>query len=111
MARTGSPLGFPGPGATTHPSAQTMAHWRKVAHCMRQHGVPRFPNPTTSVSPNLLRIGEVSDRDGAILAIPATINMQSATFTRATTACGFMADYTTLVLRTTASARRHGKSC
>ena len=36
---------LPGPGATTHPSAQTMAHWRQVAQCMRQHGVPGFPEP------------------------------------------------------------------
>ena len=90
----GVPGGFPSPGATTHPSAQTIAHWRTVARCMRQHGVSRFPNPSTSVPPNLAGGGEVSDRDGAILAIPATINMQSTTFIRATTACGFMADYT-----------------
>ena len=92
----GVPGGFPSAGSTTHPSARTMAHWRTVAQCMRQRGVSRFPNPTTSVPPNLSFVGEVSDRDGAILAIPATINMQSPTFTQATTACGFTADRTTL---------------
>ena len=40
---------FPAPGSTTHPSAQTMAHWRDVAQCMREHGVSGFPDPTTSV--------------------------------------------------------------
>ncbi len=73
-----------------------MAHWRTVAQCMRRHGVSRFPNPTTSVPPNLLRIGEVSDRDGAILAIPAAISRGSPAFTQAATTCGFMPDYTTL---------------
>jgi len=36
----------------------------------------------------------VSDRDGAILAIPATINLQSPAFVQATTVCGFMPDRT-----------------
>jgi hypothetical protein len=46
------PGGLPLPGWTTHPSAQTMARWRAVARCMRQHGVSEFPNPTTSVPHN-----------------------------------------------------------
>jgi signal transduction histidine kinase len=96
VAHREQPRGFPGPGSTTHPSAQTMAHWRQVARCMRQHGVSRFPDPTTSVPPNFAYIGEVNDRDGAILAIPATINMQSPAFMQATTTCGFMPDYTEL---------------
>jgi signal transduction histidine kinase len=95
LARTAAPPGFPGPGSTTHPSSETMVHWRKVALCIRGHGVARFPNPTTSVPANLPYIGEVSDRDGAILAIPATI-MQSPAFTQAATACGFTADSGTL---------------
>jgi signal transduction histidine kinase len=91
-ARTGQPLGLPGPGLTTHPSAQTMAHWRTVAQCIRQHGVSRFPNPTTSIPPNLPRFsGVVADREGAILVIPATIQ-QSPAFTHAASACGFNAD-------------------
>ena len=65
-----------------------MAHWRTVAQCMRQHGVSGFPNPTTAVPPDLRISGEVSDRDGAILAIPATINMQSAAFTQAAAPAG-----------------------
>jgi signal transduction histidine kinase len=89
----GVPGGFPSPGATTNPSAQTMAHWREVALCMHQHGVSEFPDPTTSVPSNLEYVREVSDRDGAILAIPATINMQSAAFRQATTTCGFTPDY------------------
>ncbi len=95
-ARTGQPLAFPGPGSTTPPSAQTLAHWRTVAQCMRQHGVPGFPDPSTSVPPNLAgNYGLIADRDGAILAIPATINTQSPAFTQATTTCGFMPDRST----------------
>ena len=85
-------VGPPGPGSTTHPSAQTMTYWRTVAKCMRQHGVSQFPEPRTSVPPHLDDIGEVSDRDGAILVIPTTINTRSAAFTQAAVTCGFFAD-------------------
>jgi signal transduction histidine kinase len=91
LLRTGPPPGLPGAGST-HPSAQTMAHWRAVARCMRQHGVVGFPNPTTSMPPNLSRFsGVVADREEAILVIPATIE-QSPAFTPAASACGFNAD-------------------
>jgi hypothetical protein len=97
LAQKGPPLAFAAPGSTTHPSAQTMAHWRTVAQCMRQNGVSRFPDHTTSVPPKPAgSYGLIASRDGAILAIPATINRQSAAFIQATTACGFMADYTKL---------------
>jgi signal transduction histidine kinase len=86
------PVGFPGPGSRTHPSATTMAYWSGVAHCMRDHGVSQFPDPTNSAPSNLSRLGEVSDRDGAILVFPATLNMQSQPFTHAAAACGFMSD-------------------
>jgi signal transduction histidine kinase len=86
--------GFPIPGAATNPSAQTMAHWRQVALCMRQHGVSGFPNPTTSYPSSLVpgQYGTIADRDGAILAIPAAVNTSSPAFAQATSACGFMAD-------------------
>jgi signal transduction histidine kinase len=80
---------FSGPGSTTHPSAQTMAHWRNVAQCMRDHGISGFPDPTNSVPLNVRFIGELSDRDGAILAIPAT-SLQSPAFTQAAGMCGFV---------------------
>ncbi len=91
------PGGFLAPGARTHPSAQTMAHWRQVARCMREQGVTRFPDPTTSLPSHLASFGEVSDRDGAIFAIPATINRQSPAFTRAVASCGFMPDRTRVI--------------
>ena len=100
---------FPAKGSTTHPSAQTLAHWRGVAICMRAHGVTQFPNPRTSVPagarfrPGPLTTAPpaqaggysmISDRDGAIMAIPATVDPGSATFTRASDACGFQPDIT-----------------
>jgi signal transduction histidine kinase len=92
LAGRAQPAGFPAPGSTTRPSAQTMAYWRNVAQCMRQHGVSGFPDPTTSFPSNLPDIGEASDRDGAILVFPTTINMQSAAFMQAASGCGFMSD-------------------
>jgi signal transduction histidine kinase len=83
-------LSFPRPGTRTHPSAQTMAHWLQVAQCMRRYGISAFPDPTTSVPAGLAGIATLNYRDGALLAIPATIDQQSAAFTRAGTACGFI---------------------
>lgn len=89
-ALTKPALGFPGAGSTTHPSAATMAYWREVAQCIRQHGVAGFPNPTSSAPANFLAGGGgvLSDRDEAIFAIPAAIE-QSRRFTPAATACGY----------------------
>jgi hypothetical protein len=112
------PVGLPVAGSTTHPSAQTMAHWREVAQCMRRHGLPQFPNPTTSVPPkpaisvpsNGLRVGEVSDRDGAILILTAAV-LRSPAFTRRAAHAGSCPTAPRQRLRTTAGARRHGNSC
>jgi hypothetical protein len=80
--------GGPG-GSGPPPSAQTMAQWLVVAQCMRHHGVPDFPDPTTKVPAPSPAIGEISDRDGVILAFPHTIDMQSPLFLRAAANCGF----------------------
>jgi hypothetical protein len=80
--------GPPGPGSATHPSAQTMAKLRKIAVCMRQHGVPQFPDPRTSVPSNPAGIREITDFDGAILLFPATMNMQAPAYRQALAACG-----------------------
>jgi hypothetical protein len=83
------PGGGLAPGSTTQPSAQTLAHYVKVAQCMRRHGVSGFPDPTSSVpSKGLGASGIVADREGAVFAIPATM-MQSPGFTQAAAACGF----------------------
>jgi len=101
------PGALPFPGSTTHPSAQTMAHWRRVAQCMRRHGVTRFPYPRASVPPKLVtsapskvvRVGEVSDRDGAILVLTPAV-LQSPAFTSASSTCGFIPDHTTAAAQT-----------
>jgi signal transduction histidine kinase len=92
VRRERPPGGFPALGSTTHPSAQTMQYWRTVARCMRRQDVSRFPEPTTSVPANLRHIGNVSDRDGAILVFPPSINTQSAAFKQAASECGYIFD-------------------
>ncbi len=83
--------GPPGPGSTTHPSAQWLAHMEKVAQCMRRHGVPDFPDPRTSVpsDPFGSGTGVISDIEGAILVFPSTMDTQSPAFVRAANGCGF----------------------
>jgi hypothetical protein len=60
---------------------------------MRQHGVPDFPDPRTSVPPNPLGsdsgAGVISDIEGVILIFPSTIDEQAPVFTRAAAACAF----------------------
>lgn len=84
------PGGPPGPGSTTHPSAQTLAKLLKIAVCMRQHGIRQFPDPRTSVPSNLnpAAYDEITDFDGAILLFPVTINLQSPAYKQALAACG-----------------------
>jgi hypothetical protein len=82
----GGPLS---PGAP--PSAQTMAQLRQIAVCMRQHGVPQFPDPRTSVPPGFNLFPEyrgATNYKGAILLFPATIDMQSPAYEQAAAACG-----------------------
>ena len=84
--------GLPGGAGSEPPSAQTLAHYLKVARCMRQHGVSGFPDPRTSAPSNPFgsgRVGELSDIEGVILVFPSTIDQQSPTFTRAAAACAF----------------------
>lgn len=85
----GAPL--PTPGARTHPAAQTLTHWRAVARCMRQHGLSGFPNPTTSVPARSALGGGLvlSDKDGALFALPGTIQ-QSPQYESAAVACGYV---------------------
>jgi hypothetical protein len=80
-----------GPGAGPPPSAQTLAHYLKVAQCMRRHGVPDFPDPRTSVPSNPLGTGAgvISDIEGVILVFGGTIDMQSPAFTQAAAVCAF----------------------
>ena len=65
-----------------------MAKLARSRVCMRQHGVPQFPDPRTSVPSNPAGIQEITDFDGAILLFPATMNMQAPAYRHALTACG-----------------------
>jgi hypothetical protein len=84
------PGGPPGPGSTTHPTAQTLAKLLQIAVCMRQHRIRQFPDPRTSVPSDLnpAVYEEITDFDGAILLFPVTINLQSPAYKQALTACG-----------------------
>ena len=67
-----------------------MARLLKIARCMRQHGVPEFPDPRTSVPLGLFGsgYGVITDFDGAILLFPSTMNIQSPAYKQALAACG-----------------------
>jgi hypothetical protein len=85
----GGPVGGSfSPGATTHPSAQTLAKLVKIAQCMRRHGVPQFPDPRTSVPSKPTGYRQITDFDGAILLFPSTIDLQAPAYKQALTACG-----------------------
>ena len=80
--------GPPVPGSTTHASPQTLAKLVRIARCMRQHGVPQFPDPRTTVPSRPAGINEITDFDGAVLLFPSTMNLQAPAYKQALTACG-----------------------
>jgi hypothetical protein len=71
-----------------------MAQLRRIAVCMRAHGVPQFPDPRTSVPSNITPpsaggdIREITDYDGAILLFPVSMDLQAPAYRNALTACG-----------------------
>jgi hypothetical protein len=76
-----------------------MEQLRQIAVCMRQHGVPQFPDPKTSVPPGFNPFPayrEITNYMGAILLFPATIDMQSPAYEQALAEChaGFLAGNT-----------------
>jgi hypothetical protein len=84
--------GPPGPGASTHPSPQTLAKFLRIARCMRKHGAYDFPDPRTSVPSNPFGSGGngvISDIEEVILIFPGTIDQQAPAFTHAASVCGF----------------------
>jgi hypothetical protein len=83
----GGPLSL---GSNTHPTAQKLAKLLQIARCMRQHGVPQFPDPQTSVPANPTAGGAsvIADFDGVIFEFPATLDLQAPAYRQALTACG-----------------------
>jgi hypothetical protein len=81
--------GLPAAGANTHPTSAVLGTLLKDAQCMRRHGISQFPDPLSTM-PSLQHFaGVISDRDGAILVFPESLDMQSPTFIRAAAACKF----------------------
>jgi hypothetical protein len=71
------------------PSTTTLMKLRKIARCMRRHGVSDFPDPS-AIRPADLSPGEhveVTDFDGAFLVLPATLDTQAPAYKQALTAC------------------------
>jgi len=81
--------GPPAPGTPTHPAPGVLAQFVKIAACMRRHGVPDFPDPTTTFPSMPAGGGLISDIEGVIFLFPASIDEQSASFTRAAATCNF----------------------
>jgi hypothetical protein len=71
------------------PSTTTLIKLRKIARCMRQHGISDFPDPSATRPANLSpgEYVEVTDFDGAFLLLPATLNTQAPAYKQALTAC------------------------
>jgi hypothetical protein len=84
------PGGPPGPGSTTHPSAQTLARLVRIAQCVRRHGISQFPDPRTSVPSDVspTKYQDITDFDGVILLFPVTFNLHSPAYKQALAACG-----------------------
>jgi hypothetical protein len=54
----------------------------KYSECMRSHGVPAFPDPSTTQGPNSFGI------DGYNFNLPANLNTRSPAYESASTTCG-----------------------
>jgi hypothetical protein len=91
---------LPGGGASApRATAQAMAHLLRTSRCMRAHGLPGFPDPTTSPPSNqaayLAIIGFSANHAPpgappvAYLAVPNSIDPNSPAAKQAATACHF----------------------
>ncbi len=80
---------LPGGGPPRRPSAQTKAQLLAVSQCMRQHGVPDFPDPTTTPPADPSAFGGILDENGVVLAIPKTVDVQAPAFKSAAAVCKF----------------------
>ena len=86
--------GPPVPGTATHPTAHTLEKLTRIATCMREHGVPQFPDPRTSVPLDPFGPGQggvITDFDNAILLFPSTLNQHSPAYDQAVAECGVLA--------------------
>ena len=83
---------LPNGGAPPRFDPQALVQLRQIAICMRQHGVPDFPDPvrapTTGPSAGPPGASRVADYRGVLLAFPATLDTSSPAFDQAAAACG-----------------------
>lgn len=82
---------LPGGGPAGHgpPSAQVMRQMLATSECMRAHGVTGFPDPTTSPPSSPSGYSQIIGHDGAVIAVPDTIDPASPVYRRAAAACRF----------------------
>ena len=78
---------LPSPGGAQRTSAATRARLLRSSECMREHGVPNFPDPTTTFPSNPSDYSSINDLGGVIVAIPKTINVQAPAFKQAVAVC------------------------
>ncbi len=86
---------LPSSGSGPAFSERSYLEVRKVAVCMRAHGISDFPDPKIAATGRLPTpppgISMITDYDGALLEFPATLNMQSPAYKQAAAACGPLA--------------------
>jgi hypothetical protein len=71
------------------PSAHTLVKLRRIAQCLRQHGISQFPDPRAS-KPTNVNAGTydvITDYDGAFLLFGATLNLEAPAYKQALAAC------------------------
>jgi hypothetical protein len=78
------PKGPPGPEP---PSGQALARMLDVSACMRKHGIPGFPDPTSSPPSNPAGYSGIVGNGGDYLAIPKSLDTSSPAFEHAAAAC------------------------
>jgi hypothetical protein len=83
---------LPNGGAPPPFDPQALVQLHQISICMRQHGVPDFPDPvrapTTGPSGLPGGGGRITDYRGVQLQFPATLDTSSPAFEQAATACG-----------------------
>jgi hypothetical protein len=85
---------LPGGGPPLQASRQQKRRLDAISQCMRTHGVPDFPDPTTTAPTSLASIQRdysLAERiaGNLFLLIPNTINPNAPAFKRAAGTCGF----------------------
>lgn len=82
---------MPGGGPLAHASEQQKQHLVATTQCMRSHGVPGFPDPTTRATPptNPQDYSSAEGTGDLWLLVPITINANSPAFQRAAKSCDF----------------------